>query len=190
MTRCKTPPPCPTQFPVSRLVTFVVVAFVLFFHNGCASLNCTRLENLLGGNTNLIQFPYTIADHLAERALPPLVPRHPDMPILVTTFVDNNDLQQTSRFGRVLQEHIAFRLVQLGYKVREMKLANTLHIEPKSGETILSRDLTQLSDGQQAQAILAGTISRTNRILYISARLNKSSKQQYPGHRRLSAVYG
>jgi TolB-like protein len=139
--------------------------------SGCSYFNGTRVENILGGKTNLIHFSYTIADHLAERALPPLVPHHPNMPILVTTFVDNNDLQQTSRFGRILQEHIASRFVQLGYTVREIKLSNTLHIEPRSGETILSRDLTQLSDGQQAQTILVGTISRTNRILYISARL-------------------
>jgi TolB-like protein len=144
---------------------------MLLLQSGCSSFNGTRLENILGGKTNLIHFSYTIADHLTERALPPLVPHHPNMPILVTTFVDNNDLQQTSRFGRILQEHIASRFVQLGYTVREIKLSNTLHIEPRSGETILSRDLTQLSDGQQAQTILVGTISRTNRILYISARL-------------------
>ena len=158
-------------FPVTRPFFLMVLAGMFFFSSGCTFFNGTRLEPLLGGNTDLIQFSYTIADHLAERAMPPLTPRHPDMPILVTTFVDNNDLQQTSHFGRVLQEHIASRFVQLGYTVRELKLTNTLHIEPKSGETILSRDLTQLSSGQQAQAILVGTISMTNRILYISARL-------------------
>jgi TolB-like protein len=154
-----------------RIEIFPVLLFIFFFSGGCASFNCTRLESLLGGNTNLIQLSYGIADHLAERAMPPMVPGHPDMPVLVTTFVDNNDLHQTSRFGRTLQEHIASRLVQLGYTVREIKLAKTLHVEPGSGETILSRDLTQLSDGQPAQAIIAGTVSRTNRILYISARL-------------------
>jgi TolB-like protein len=144
---------------------------MLLLQSGCSYFNGTRVENILGGKTNLIHFSYTIADRLAERALPPLVPHHPNMPILVTTFVDNNDLQQTSHFGRILQEHIASRFVQLGYTVREIKLSNTLHIEPRSGETILSRDLSQLSGGQQAQTILVGTISRTNRILYISARL-------------------
>lgn len=171
MKRCKTPCPPSALFSRSRIVVYVVLLFMLLLHSGCSSFNGTRLENILGGKTNLIDFSYTIADNLAERALPPLVPHHPDMPILITTFVDNNDLEQTSHFGRILQEHIASRFVQLGYTVREMKLSNTLHIEPKSGETILTRDLTKLSDGQPAQAILVGTISRTNRILYISARL-------------------
>ncbi len=159
------------HFLVARLITLAALSSMLLFFSSCASLNCTRLETLFGGDTDLIRFSYNIADHLAQRAMPPLIPRQPNMPVLVTTFVDNNDLEQTSQFGRVLQEHIASRLVQLGYTVREMKLANTLRIEPKSGETILTRDLSQLSSGQQAQAILVGTISRTDRILYISARL-------------------
>jgi TolB-like protein len=102
---------------------------------------------------------------------------HPDMPILITTFVDNNNLEQTSQLGRILQEHIASRFVQLGYTVREIKLSNSLNIEQKSGETILSRDLSLLKAGQQAQAILAGTISRINRTLYVSARLISPTNQ-------------
>lgn len=143
----------------------------LFFFTGCSSFNCTRLENLLGSNTNLIKFSYTIADNLAERALPPLVPRHPEMPIIVTTLVNNDDLTQTSRFGRVLQEHIRSRLVQLGFTIKEIKLTNTLQIYPRAGETMLSRDLSLLAGARQAQAILAGTISHTDSTMYISARL-------------------
>lgn len=144
---------------------------LLLITSGCSSLNCTRLENILGKRKNLIDFSYNIAEKLVTRAMPPLLPRHPDMPVLVTTFVDNNNLDHTSRFGRTLQEHIASRLVQLGYTVREIKLADTLDIEPRNGETILSRDIARLSGEQQAQAILVGTISQANRILYISARL-------------------
>jgi TolB-like protein len=144
---------------------------VMLIGGGCSSFNCTRLENILGANTNLISFSYRIADQLIERAMPPLVPLNPDMPVLVTTPVDNNDLSRTSRFGRVLQEHITSRLVQRGYTVREVKLADSLTIEPKSGETILSRNLSRLLDDQPAQAILVGTVSRSNRILYISMRL-------------------
>lgn len=158
-------------FRIPLSVILIVLIFMLLLQSGCSSFNGTRFESTLGSKTNLIQFSYTIADQLAENSMPPLVLRHADMPILITTFVDNNDLKQTSQLGRILQEHIASRFVQLGYTVREIKLSNTLRIEQKSGETILSRDLSLLSDEQPAQAILAGTISRINRILYISARL-------------------
>ncbi len=160
------------RIPVEGKFGLLATVLLLFsFLSGCSSLNCTRVENLLGTNTNLISFSYMIAESLTERALPPLIPNHPDMPILVTTFVDNNDLRQTSRFTRVLQEHITSRLVQLDYAVKEIKFADTLNIQPGSGETILSRDLSQLSGDQQAQSILTGTISHTDRTLYLSARL-------------------
>jgi len=151
----------------------LVVLIVLFAGSigGCTRLNCTPLAGVLGSSTDLIQFSYTIAENLTDQALPPLVYGQPEMPILVTTFVDNNDLESTSRFGRILQEHVSSRLVQLGYSVREIKLTETLEINPRAGETILSRDLNRLRGSQQAQAILVGTFSRSNQILYISSRL-------------------
>lgn len=148
-----------------------VLVLLTILNSGCSAFNCTKFETLLGTDTDLISFSYTIAEKLVASALPPLVPHHPDMPVLVTTLVDNSDLNQTSAFGRVLQEHIASRFVQLGYTVREVKLADTLHIEPRSGETMLTRDPSEIRKSQQAQAILVGTVSRANRILYISARL-------------------
>jgi TolB-like protein len=150
---------------------WLFILFLFTICSGCANLNCTRLEGLLGGKTDLVDFSHKIAEDLVIAALPPLIPRHPDMPILVTTFVSNSDLEQTSSFGRLLQEHVATRLAQLGYTVKELKLANHLYIEPKSGETILTRDLTQLNPDLTAQAIVVGTFTRTNRMLYLSSRL-------------------
>ena len=155
----------------------MALALISLLHSSCSSFNCTRLQNILGADINLVQFSYTIADHLAARSSPPLVPHNPEMPILVTTFVDNSDLGKTSEFGRVLQEQVASRLVQLGYTVKEMKLGSTLRIEPKSGETILTRDLSRVSNEQQAQAIVVGTVSTANQTLYISARLINPTDQ-------------
>ena len=150
----------------------LIPIFVLFCCiSGCSGLNCTRLEDLLGADTNLISFSYELTEDLLEKALPPLNPLNPDMPVLVTTFVDNNNLEQTSQFGRTMQEHIASRLVQLGYAVKEIKLSNKLLIEPGSGETILSRDLQKLAQTQKAQAIVVGTVSVTNRTMYLSSRM-------------------
>lgn len=150
------------------MVLFLLVALALA---GCSSFNCTRFENYIGEDTDLIAFSYTIAEKLASTAMPPLVPRHPEMPVLVTTFVDNDNLNVTSRFGRILEEYINSRLVQMGYTVKEIKLSKELEIQPNHGETILSRDMRRLSDSAKAQAVLVGTISITDRTMYISARL-------------------
>ncbi len=174
---------------IDSLLHFFQAASCLYFSifmllaGGCSNLNGTRIDNILGKEVDLIGFSFLVAENLVDRSMPPLIPSHPDMPILVTTFVDNNDLTKTSRFGRLLQEHIASRMVQLGYTVREVKLTKTIDIQPKSGETVLSRDLSKISGELKAQAIIAGTISRSDRILYISARLIT------PGNSNIIATY-
>lgn len=161
-----------TASPMNLVKNLLAPCLILItlLSSGCSKLNCTSLERFAGSDTDLIAFSYTIADDLTQAAQPPLVPRHPEMPILVTTFVDNNALEKTTAFGRVLQEHISSRLVQLGYTVKEIKLAENLLIEPGSGESILSRELRDISPSVTSQAILVGTISRANRTLYISSR--------------------
>jgi hypothetical protein len=139
--------------------------------SGCTVFNGTQLEGVLGADENLVTLSYTIAKKLEESAVPRLMPRNPDMPLLITTFVDNNDLTRTSHFGRVLQEHITSRFVQLGFTVKEIKLRDNLLIRPKSGEMMLSRDVNAIHPSVSAQAILVGTYSFANRTMYISARL-------------------
>ncbi len=152
-------------------INIACLAAVLLSLNGCSFFNETKLENSLGKDVNLISYSYDIADDLVKNAYPPLIPRQQDMSILTTTFVDNNNLQNTSHFGRLLQDNIGSRFVQRGYTVNEIKLRKDLLIEERSGETILSRNLKLLSQSQRAQAILVGTISQSQRTMYISARL-------------------
>ncbi len=151
--------------------SLILIIFLAFSLSACTYFNGTRLEGLLGADENLISLSYSMADNLEENANPRLMPRNPEQPILVTTFVDNNDLEQTSRFGRILQEHISSRFVQMGYTVREIKMRKDLLIRKKSGEILLSRDLEHLKPTLSAQAALVGTYSFTNRIMYLSARL-------------------
>jgi len=151
-----------------NLTLFFIFSILL---SGCSYFNGTKLEGLLGADENLISLSYQIAENLEENASPRIMPRNPNLPILVTSFVDNNDLNQTSRFGRILQEHISSRFVQMGYTIREIKLRKDLLIRQRSGEILLSRDLHNITPTLSAQAILVGTYSFTNRIMYISARL-------------------
>ncbi len=153
-----------------RLILTIILPTLL---TGCSSFNCTRLEQQLGAEQNLITLAAQITDNLTQDALPPLMSRQPDLPILTTTFVNNDNLKETSRFGRILQEHITSRLVQLNYTVKEIKLRQTLLMQEQSGETMLSRNLRDLDAKQSlaAQAILVGTYSYTDRVMYISARL-------------------
>jgi len=155
---------------MKRLQLLLTIILMLGL-SSCSNLNCTRFERYLGAEQNLINFSHTIAEDLLSSAFPPLIPRNPNKPIITTTFVDNNDLTETSQFGRVIQEHLSSRVVQLGFTLQEIKLRRELLIEPQSGETILSRHLHNIQGARKAQAVVVGTISRQNRTMYISARL-------------------
>ncbi len=148
-----------------------ILFLLLFLTTSCSGLNCTSLESLLGTDKNLISFSYSIAEELVETAHPPIIPMNPKQPIIITSFVDNNNLKETSRFGRTLQEHISSRLVQLGYTVREIKLRKDIYIKPREGETALSRHLENIRNNFTAQALLVGTYSISGRIMYINAKL-------------------
>jgi TolB-like protein len=155
------------------LAPYIVVLLLLAasFVSGCSRINDTTHSGIFNRETDIIALAYDIADNLVDQSLTFLVPRHPELPVMVSTFVDNNDLSQTSPFGRLLQEHIASRLVQHGFTVREIKLTKTVSIDPKSGETVLSRDLNKINGEIQAQAILAGTLSLSDYNLYVSTRM-------------------
>ena len=157
--------------PISSLFLIFLVVCISFLLSSCSSLNCTRLEKLLGADVNLISLGNKITDDLTGNAMPPLMPRHPEDAVLTSTFVDINQLETTSRMGRLLQSHIGARLVQLGYTVKEVNLRNTMKINPGDGEKMLSRDLSEISSDQPVQAILVGTYSINNRTLYITAKL-------------------
>ncbi|MCK5070753.1 MAG: hypothetical protein KAR01_09425 [Desulfocapsa sp.] len=149
----------------------IVIAAISLMLSGCSTLNCTRLEGLVGGDVNLISLSNKITDDLTESAMPPLMPRHPEDAILTSTFVDLDQLERTSRLGRQLQSHIGARLVQLGYTVKEVNLRHTMQMTPGDGERILSRVLSEITPEQSVQAILAGTYSINNRTLYLTAKL-------------------
>lgn len=148
-----------------------LLLLILFGFTGCTVFNGTKVEGLLGADENLIKLAYKITDDLEKNAYPRLIRRHPDKPVVTTTFVNNNDLNKTSQFSRILQEHMNSRFVQLGYSVKEIKLREKMLIRPKDGEKMLSRDISEIQPSFPAQAISAGTYNFSNRIMYISARL-------------------
>lgn len=139
--------------------------------SSCASDNGDHLGNLFNHQKNVIDIAYDIAEDLEKKAFPPLIARHPKKPILTTTFVNNDNLKETSHFSRILQENIATRFVQLGYTVRETKLRKDLHIAESSGEIMLSRNLADIQPSQKAQAISLGTFALTGNTMYITAKL-------------------
>lgn len=91
--------------------------------------------------------------------------------ILATSFADIDDLQQSSTFGRMIGDAMAGELVGHGYKVVEVRLRDNLFTQPRTGEFMLSRELRNISQEHDAQAVLVGTYAVGGEYVYANARL-------------------
>lgn len=94
------------------------------------------------------------------------------LPILSTSFVNLDDLQETSDFGRLMGVRVASRFSQHGYRVVEMRLGKgSVAIQEKDGEFVLSRETARLDGSPDAQAIIVGTYSLNENWAFVSARI-------------------
>lgn len=143
---------------------------------------CSAL--LLGGCSSLSQSPLPPEpvpnlSELAHEAAAQMVASNPDMtrysPMIAATFVDIDDLAQSSTFGRISSELMASALSRQGIKVREVKMRDSLFIEEQVGELILSRQVQRLSARYDARSILMGTYALGQDYAYVSARVVRST---------------
>lgn len=92
-------------------------------------------------------------------------------PIAVTTFVDLDNLYETSTFGRVLSEMLMSEMSMKGYNVVEVRLGEAMQIMHNKGEFILSRDTANLRSDQNLSAIIVGTYVASPERVYLNARV-------------------
>ena len=91
--------------------------------------------------------------------------------VLVATLVGVDRLNESSRLGRLFSEQIAGRLVQRGVRVSEVRLREGLVLQPGQGELLLSREVREVSQAQNAQAVVVGTYAVSASVVYISLKL-------------------
>ncbi|WP_027995686.1 FlgO family outer membrane protein [Simplicispira psychrophila] len=95
----------------------------------------------------------------------------PQRSVLVATLVNVDRLGESSRLGRIFSEQIAGRLVQRGVPVTELKLRESVFLQPHQGELLLSRQLSEVSQQHDAQAVVVGTYAVSAQTLYVSLKL-------------------
>ncbi|MGA1979652.1 MAG: FlgO family outer membrane protein [Sedimentisphaerales bacterium] len=124
---------------------------------------------LVDANSDVITAAnYKAAEYLVEK-LPEEMFK--DSPLLVASFVNVDDLNQSSTFGRTVSEQISSRLKQLGYTAIEMKLRTTIFIKEGSGEFLLSRELSDISTKHRAQAVVVGSYAAASDRVYLTVRV-------------------
>ncbi len=92
-------------------------------------------------------------------------------PIAVATFVDIDNLYNSSTFGRVVAEQLMSELAMRGYSVIEVRQADALQIMPFEGEFALSHETKKLRKWQDLSGVVVGTYVDSPVRVYVNARL-------------------
>jgi hypothetical protein len=95
----------------------------------------------------------------------------PNSGVLVASFVDARNLNETSTLGRLLSARFAGGLSAAGYDVKESRLRGNLVLRPGQGEFILSRSSAELArQAFEVSAVLYGYYIVDSDAVYVSAR--------------------
>jgi TolB-like protein len=92
-------------------------------------------------------------------------------PLAVATFVDLDNLYNSSTFGRLLGEQLMSELAMKGYNVLEVRQSDALQIMMEQGEFGLSRDVKRMRPHQDVSGLIVGTYTASLDRIYVNARL-------------------
>jgi hypothetical protein len=76
-----------------------------------------------------------------------------DMPVLVATVVNVNDMRRSAPLGRTLSEQYASNMATAGFNVKEMKLRGDVFIREETGELLLSREIKDIARSHNANMV-------------------------------------
>lgn len=98
--------------------------------------------------------------------------------IVVTTFVDINNLYGSSAFGRMVSEQLISELAMKGYHVVEMRQSEVMQIMMGQGEFGLSQEMRVLRKTQDIAGVIVGTYTVSPERVYINARMLNPSNSE------------
>lgn len=149
---------------MKRLALIALSAFLL----GSCATQAGGPTYEAAAHSQLIQANYDATDRLLAGLRAPI---DPNAPILTAVLVNIDQLDESSRFGRIVAEHIASRLTQKGYAVVEAKLRGSLFVKQSEGEILLSRELKDISQSHNAQVVVVGTYAVAADYLYVNLKV-------------------
>ena len=89
--------------------------------------------------------------------------------MLVLSAQNLDDLNRSEGLGRLVGELVQSTLVNQGYRVKEVRLRDSIRISGE-GEQGLSRDLARLASEHAAEVVIVSTYSRSNRTAYVTVK--------------------
>ena len=165
-----------------RMLALVTSLSFIVCSTACAPQTQQQAKNPYELGSDYVEAGYAIANDLDANLRLPL---SKDQPIIVASFVNVNNLSESSSFGRMIAEHVGSRLSQRGYKIVELKLRqSSIFMQEGKGEFMLRRDVKEISRMHNAAAVVVGTYasvrssaarhSTVHEKIYISSRIVRS----------------
>ena len=94
--------------------------------------------------------------------------------LIVTSFANVDALGRSSRLGRMLGQQAGAAITRSGFNVVEILLSDTLYIDRRQGEFLLTRDVARLAGTYEADAVVVGTFTVAHDIVYVTSKLVRS----------------
>ena len=91
-------------------------------------------------------------------------------PVLVTSFVNLDNLNETNGLGRLLSESLIHQLHVKKWKIIDARLANNIVIN-ENGEFALSRDIKNIKKNYNVSGIVTGTYTATDVGIVVNAKV-------------------
>ncbi len=107
---------------------------------------------------------------LADQIVRNLNSRFMYEPVVVTTFVNLDNMKETSGLGRLIAENIIHELQVRGWKVFDIRLAKDIVVKPQ-GEFSITRDIRNLRNYYNVNAVITGTYAITSNVVIVNARV-------------------
>ena len=98
--------------------------------------------------------------------------------LIVASFANIDDLQQSSSFGRIVAQQLASQFAGNNYKVVEMLLRDRIYIARGEGEFMLSREVRNISAQHQVDLILVGTYAVGANTAFVNARVVSAKRSR------------
>lgn len=157
------------------LVVKKLVILTMLLLSACAQLNHDyRYVNY--SSEDFIHKNYDAADSLSIQLKERKAENEPTVsPVIVLSIVNMNQLNKTSAFGRLISEQLSARMSQLKYNVVELKLRNDILVKNNQGEFLLTREIKDIADSVNAQAVLVGTYAENTNDVYVNLKIVRPS---------------
>lgn len=94
----------------------------------------------------------------------------PDKPIMITSFLNLDNLSETNPLGRLIAEALIHEMQVRNFRVIDFRLTEKLFLT-ESSEVFLSRDPKRIKEKYEAAYVLTGSYTKTRNGWFINARI-------------------